>query len=104
MPRVPGFALRFNARSGAAGENVKGTVTTIQKSGSRSVATVSCLKATGGRAIVGVVTSGSSVLFDVETGRESVGAAVVASPPSCSSPGPLNQHPGEGSPVVHDAL
>ena len=102
---VQPFANRFNARSDPAGANVKGTLTTIEKDGSRSVWTASCLKVTGSRAVGGFISpNGSPILLEVEAGRESVGARTpVEDPPNCSSTGAFTSLPGKGSPVVHDA-
>jgi hypothetical protein len=102
-PRVQGFALRFNARSGATGQNPKGTVTTIQKSGARDVLQVSCLKVTGSQAMVVVQPNGTWVRFEVQSGRESVGIEMLTTPLDCSGPDTTSLHPGQGSPVVHDA-
>jgi hypothetical protein len=102
-PRISGFAIRFNARSGAAGENPRGTVTIIEKSGSRAVYRVSCLKVADNRATVVIHPNGTWVLLDVQGGRESVGIEVLGTPVDCSSTDSPSLHPGRGSPVVHDA-
>jgi predicted small secreted protein len=101
---IPPFVLRFNARSGATGQDPKGTVTEVKKDGSRSVRKVTCLRASGGQAKVGVVSeTGDALLFDVQNGRSSVGFETVSNPPDCSRTAQMTSLPGESSIVVHDA-
>jgi len=101
---IPPFVLRFNARSGAMGQDPKGTVTQVNKDGSRSARTVTCLRGTGGQATVGAVSeTGNAILFGVQNGRSSVGFLTVANPPDCSSTAQMSSLPGESSIVVHDA-
>jgi len=100
---IPPFMLRFNARSGATGQDPKGTVTEVRKDGSRSVGKVTCLRASGGQAKVGALSeTGAALLFDVQNGRSSVGIQTVANPPDCSSTAQMSFLPGESSIVVHD--
>ena len=101
---IPPFVLRFNARSGATGQSPKGTVTDVNRDGSRFVRRVTCLRATGGEATVGVVAeAGGAMLFGVRNGRSSVGFRTATNPPDCSSTGQMDSLPGESSIVVHDA-
>jgi hypothetical protein len=98
------FVVRFNARSGATGQNPKGTVTQVNKDGSRSVSQVTCLRATGAQATIGVLSeTGGAILFGVQNGRSSVGFLTVTNPPDCSSTAQMSSIPGESSIVVHDA-
>jgi hypothetical protein len=98
------FVARFNARSGPAGEDAKGTVAEIRKDGSRVVTTVTCLRVTGNRATVGGKSeTGTALLFDVQGGRSSVGFQSTADPPDCSSTAPPTFVPGESTIVVRDA-
>jgi hypothetical protein len=100
---IPPFMLRFNARSGATGQDPKGTVTELRKDGSRSVGKVTCLRASGGQAKVGALSeTGAALLFDVQNGRSSIGVQTVTNPPDCSSTAQMSFLPGESSIVVHD--
>ena len=84
---IPPFVLRFNARSGATGQNPKGTVTDVNKDGSRFVRRVTCLRATGGDATVGVVAEpAGAMLFGVRNGRSSVGFRTATNPPTARAP------------------
>ena len=65
---IPPFVVRFNALSAATGQSPKGTVTVVSKDGSRSVYTVTCLRAVGNRATVGALSeSGGALLLGVQT-------------------------------------
>jgi hypothetical protein len=101
---IPPFVLRFNARSGAMGQDPKGTVTVVEKDGSRFVRKVTCLRATGGQATVGALSdNGDAILFAVQNGRSSVGFLTVTNPPDCSSTAQMGSLPGESSIAVRDA-
>jgi hypothetical protein len=111
---VPLGTITFDAHSGSAGENPRGTITAVTRFGDRITTPVTCLYVNEHRAVVGTVVGTNTLFLIVEDSTDDEVADTEAegvvsgggAPTTCPADPPIIEppRPMPGDVVVHDAV